>query len=131
MSLTCVIAGSRDATYDQTMAVIESCPFKDRISVVVSGKCRGADTYGEFWAFHNNVPVVDKPADWDRLGKRAGPVRNSEMAAMSDAAIIVPRPDGTYGIGSRDMLKKMIAKLGRKQSMELIWPTPSHDLLLM
>lgn len=121
--LVCVIAGSRDATYAQTMAVIESCPFKDRIRLVLSGKCRGADTYGEHWAYHNSIPVIDFPAKWTKHGNAAGPIRNSEMALVANSAIIVPRPDGTLGSGSDDMLRKMVAKLGGEKSLELIWST--------
>lgn len=127
--LACIIAGSRDATYEQTMAVIESCPFKDAITAVISGKCKGADTNGEFWAAIRNVMVLNFPADWNKHGKAAGPIRNSEMAKEADAAIIVPRPDGTYGNGSLDMMKKMIAKLGPEQAKFLIWPIPPDELL--
>ena len=128
-TLVCVIAGDRDATYDHTISVIESCPFKGKIAQAVSGKCRGADTNGEFWAYTNNISVIDKPANWNKHGKAAGPIRNAEMAELADAAIIVPRPDATYGNGSTDMMRRMIVKLGREQSLMLIWPTPSLDML--
>ncbi len=127
--LACIIAGSRDATYEQTMAVIESCPFKDAITAVISGKCKGADTNGEFWAVIRNVMVLNFPADWNKHGKAAGPIRNSEMAKEANAAIIVPRSDGTYGNGSLDMMKKMITKLGADQAKVLIWPIPPDELL--
>jgi hypothetical protein len=127
--LVCVIAGDRDATYEHTMAVIESCPFKHRIRIVVSGKCRGADTNGEFWASFNGIPVISMPANWDKHGKAAGPIRNGEMALVANSAIIVPRSDETLGNGSMDMMKKMAAKLGREKALALIWPPPSGLLL--
>lgn len=48
--------------------------------VIISGEARGADTLGEKYARENNYDIEVHSADWDNLGKRAGYVRNSEMA---------------------------------------------------
>lgn len=129
--LVCIIAGDRNADYNHSTDIIDSCPFKHRITHVVSGKATGADTNGEYWAYHNNIPVISKPADWKTHGKAAGPIRNGEMAQIADTAIIIPKPDGTYGVGSMDMMKKMTAKLGRKKAMQLIWPPPPPAIRAM
>lgn len=48
--------------------------------VVISGAARGADTLGEHFAYDYQIAVRIFPAKWDELGKRAGWVRNAEMA---------------------------------------------------
>ena len=55
--------------------------------IIVSGGCTGADTLGERYAAENNIKVEKHPANWDKYGKRAGPVRNKEMAQISDYLI--------------------------------------------
>lgn len=47
---------------------------------VVHGCQRGADTFGKEWADDRGIQTNPFPADWNRFGSRAGPIRNSEMA---------------------------------------------------
>lgn len=76
---------------------------KTKITVVLSGRCRGADTLGEEVATAHGVPVDPYPADWEKHGKSAGPIRNQEMANNADALILVW--DGKSS-GSLDMYKR-------------------------
>lgn len=46
----------------------------------ISGTARGADVLGEQFAYNYGYDVIRFPAKWDELGKRAGYVRNAEMA---------------------------------------------------
>lgn len=48
--------------------------------VIISGAARGADTLGEHFAYDYEISVHRFPAKWDELGRRAGWVRNAEMA---------------------------------------------------
>jgi hypothetical protein len=50
---------------------------------VVSGCARGADQLGERWADERGYPVKRFPADWHKHGKRAGYLRNEEMAGYA------------------------------------------------
>lgn len=55
--------------------------------VVRHGCCpRGADEMAATWCKRRGVPEERFPADWDRLGKRAGYVRNVEMAKAEPKA---------------------------------------------
>lgn len=56
---------------------------------IVSGKAKGADTIGEWFAGMNTnqIKVKGFPADWDKYGRGAGPIRNREMAKYADALI--------------------------------------------
>jgi hypothetical protein len=91
-----IIAGGRDYqlnSFDyQRLDIIHRVL---KLTEVVSGKARGADRCGEIWAARNNVPIKPFPADWDNLGKRAGFIRNQEMAAYADAVALFPGGRGT------------------------------------
>ena len=54
----------------------------------MSGTANGVDKLGEQWAKANHKKIKRFPADWS-LGKRAGYLRNVQMAEYSDACIIV------------------------------------------
>jgi hypothetical protein len=83
-----IIAGSRSITdYDFVCRVIEESCFD--VTEVVSGTARGVDQLGERWAKDNGIPVAHFPADWDKYGKSAGYVRNTDMGDYADALIAV------------------------------------------
>jgi hypothetical protein len=105
--LRTIIAGSREASWEQTLTAIEQCPWKAQISLVVSGMARGADKFGEVWAGMNNVPIKRFPADWDKHGKAAGFIRNKQMADNADALIAIW--DGASR-GTKNMIE--LAELG-------------------
>lgn len=87
-----IIAGTRDFTNAKAIeAVLRENLFragKCRATEIVAGMCRGPDLIGYWWAKKCGIPVKEFPADWDNLGKRAGPVRNIEMAQYADEAIV-------------------------------------------
>ena len=83
-----IIAGGREITDPALVEeAVRACGWT--ITEVICGAARGADTLGEAWAIAHNVPVKRMPADWDRFGKRAGYLRNQEMANCADALILI------------------------------------------
>lgn len=54
---------------------------------IVSGGARGADTLAEKYARNRGYALIVKDADWDRYGKRAGYLRNVEMAEIADMCV--------------------------------------------
>jgi hypothetical protein len=83
-----IIAGSRTITdmADVNDAVAASMFL---ITEVVCGMARGADLLGKEWAQFLNIPVKEFPADWNKHGKRAGYLRNEQMAEYADVAIVI------------------------------------------
>lgn len=84
--MRCIIAGSRSfdpASIDLIIRAVAASGWEKEITEVVSGGCRGVDVLGEAWAKARKIRVkrfkIPK-AEWDRLGKKAGPMRNAEMA---------------------------------------------------
>ena len=83
--LRIIIAGSRDFN-DYELLKREALNIlkqnnrpKDTVKII-SGTARGADTLGEQFAKEFGLEVKKFIPDWDRLGKRAGYIRNAEMA---------------------------------------------------
>jgi len=81
-----IIAGSRNINdYDLLKFVINDCPFE--ITEVVCGLANGVDKMGERWAIENKIPVKYLSPDWNRFGKKAGILRNEQMAEYAQALI--------------------------------------------
>lgn len=76
--------------------------------VVVHGHCpTGADHWADLWAqanAHRGVTLERHPADWQQLGKAAGPVRNEEMVqAGADIVLAFLTPDSR---GTKDCVRR-------------------------
>jgi YspA, cpYpsA-related SLOG family len=56
-------------------------------TIVVSGGARGVDRFAEEAAKRLGLEVRVFRADWDRLGAKAGPIRNSEIVANADRVV--------------------------------------------
>ena len=86
-----IIAGGRDFTdynllKEKTDKILQEKKVTHKI-VIISGCARGADTLGLRYASENAFDVEEYPADWNKYGKKAGYVRNVEMAENADALI--------------------------------------------
>lgn len=97
--LRVIIAGSRDfddfpKLMNSSIEILTGISKKrndlDRIRII-SGTARGADKFGEQYAKIAGYELSKFPADWDGLGKRAGYIRNAEMAKFAVE-------DDSYGV---------------------------------
>lgn len=87
-----IIAGTRDFdNYEllkQKMDKILAARVRNNEEIIiVSGTARGADKLGEKYARERGYTIKRFPADWDKNGKRAGYIRNEEMAKYADACV--------------------------------------------
>lgn len=83
-----IIAGSREGVkYSDVIDSIKESGFN--ITEIVSGTARGSDKFGEQFAEDNGIPLSRFPANWNKHGKSAGYVRNTEMAEYADALIAI------------------------------------------
>ncbi|MFS0643834.1 DUF2493 domain-containing protein [Siminovitchia sp. 179-K 8D1 HS] len=55
---------------------------------IISGTARGADQLGERFAKEKGCALKLFPADWNKNGKAAGPIRNKEMSEYADACVV-------------------------------------------
>lgn len=103
-----IVAGSREGfTYEEVDDAILASGFV--VTEVVSGGAACVDHHGELWAQLHGVPWHRMPADWNRHGRSAGPIRNSGMGEYGDALVVLIKDNSS---GSSDMLRKM-QKLGK------------------
>ncbi|RXZ78013.1 DUF2493 domain-containing protein [Paenibacillaceae bacterium] len=82
-----IVAGSRDFNdYDLVCSSLDKLlqNINDEICII-SGAARGADKLGERYALEKGYVISSHPAKWDELGKKAGYIRNVEMAEEGDA----------------------------------------------
>lgn len=107
-----LVFGSRDWT-DKT--IVEDVIWRlqnDGITGIVHGACRGADSLAGDIAYKMCMDVFEYPADWAKLGAKAGPMRNQAMLAENiDISFAVAFHDSlSTAKGSGDMLRRCHAK---------------------
>ncbi len=74
-------------------------------SVIIEGEARGVDRAARQIAKHLGLEVKPFPADWDKYGKAAGPIRNQQMLdeGKPDLVLAYPMPDS---VGTQDMIER-------------------------
>jgi hypothetical protein len=83
-----IVAGSRNITkYAIVEKAIQDSGFD--VTEIVSGGARGVDTMGETWAVKRGIKIQRFPAEWEKYGVSAGPIRNSKMAEYGEALIAI------------------------------------------
>jgi hypothetical protein len=83
-----IIAGSRNFNdYNLLKTSCDNLLTQFTNIEIVSGTARGADKLGERYAREKGYSIKEFPANWDKFGKRAGYLRNDEMAQYSDMLI--------------------------------------------
>ncbi len=91
MTVRIVVAGCRYYNnYEEAKGHIDSFIEdikKEHTIIFVSGGCQGADMLGERYAKENGFEIERYPAEWDKYGRSAGPIRNRKMAEVSDYVI--------------------------------------------
>ena len=91
-----IIAGGRDFIPNRnhlnwTVNLLKEIKAEE----VVSGCAKGADRFGEDIAKLLSLPIAKFPADWDSYGKKAGHLRNEQMARYANNVILFPGGRGT------------------------------------
>ena len=101
------VVGSRDfPRLGEVRSFVRRLPVG---TTLVSGGARGVDTVAEVAAREVGIPVEIHPADWNRHGRGAGPLRNTRIVESSD--VVVAFWDGRSP-GTADTLRK--ARLARR-----------------
>ena len=90
-----IIAGSRYTTTFTEADLARLEEIRPLVTEVVSGGAKGVDSLGEAWAKKHGIPVKRFPAQWGLHGRRAGPIRNRQMAEYADAVVLFPGGRGT------------------------------------
>ena len=86
------IFGGRDFTdYDRMLGHVQriqdALHADGRTLAIISGLANGADRTAYNLAYDMGLVRSEFPADWDKHGKRAGFLRNTQMAEFCDEAM--------------------------------------------
>lgn len=97
-----IIAGPRDY-YDQEKVFRDIHTFQGKFGIdeIIFGGASGVDTLAEEYANLYQIPFKLFPADWEKYGKAAGPIRNRKMAEYANALLAFDK--GTKG--TRNMIQ--------------------------
>lgn len=111
-----LVCGGRDFS---DAAMIDRTLSRMNIGVLIHGDARGADRLSGKWAVEHGVTVLAYPADWEKHGKRAGPIRNALMLRLGQPEVVVAFPGGK---GTRNMIEQ--ARGAGIDTIEIIAGTP-------
>lgn len=105
-----LICGGRDyADSERVSAVMDEIHGQgegSRVTLVIEGGARGADTLGKLWAFERGVPCTEVKADWARFGRAAGPLRNQAMLDMQPDLVVAFHPNLAESKGTADTVRR-------------------------
>lgn len=83
-----IVAGSRTMRdYNLLRRKLDQLLSRQTDIEIVSGTANGADKLGERYAKDRGYALKQFPADWEKHGKRAGYLRNAQMADYADALV--------------------------------------------
>lgn len=98
-----IVCGGRDwADAGTVNRVLTVAHERRNIQLLITGGAKGADSLAARWAHANAIPYLTAPANWDKHGDAAGPIRNQWMLdQVVDGVIAFPG-----GKGTADMVAK-------------------------
>jgi hypothetical protein len=77
--------------------------------VVIEGEAKGADTLARQAAEYFGIPVLAYPANWDRYGAAAGPIRNRQMLMEGcPDAVVAFHNDIQTSKGTKNMIAQAL-----------------------
>jgi hypothetical protein len=101
-----IIAGTRTFNdYELLKTKLTEFRLTHDITEIVSGGAKGADLLGERYAEEYNINLKIFPANWNKHGNAAGPIRNRQMAEYADQLIVFW--DGSSK-GTENMIDSMV-----------------------
>ena len=74
--------------------------------VIVHGAARGADTMAGVAASSLDMSVDVYPADWNKFGRSAGPIRNRQMLDTKPDLVIAFHPNIEASKGTKDCVNE-------------------------
>lgn len=85
------------------MGVLGDMNDKTPITAIIQGGASGADMLGRCFADMYKIKCITVPADWEKNGRAAGPIRNKRMLTDFKPDIVVAFPGG---VGTANMVRQ-------------------------
>jgi hypothetical protein len=83
--------------------------------LIIHGAAKGADTIAGNIANKLGFQVVSVPAEWEKYGRAAGPIRNKIMLNMEPDLVLAFHSDIENSKGTKNMVE-----IARKKGVETI-----------
>ena len=83
----------------------ENSSFNHDITLI-EGEARGADTLARIAAEKLDWTVIKVPAEWNKYGKAAGPIRNQAMLDLDPDLVVAFHSDLENSRGTKDMVER-------------------------
>lgn len=84
-----VTGGSGFADFAFVEAVLDRVNSRRRITLIIHGCGPGVDALADYWARKNDVPVEAFAGDWQKYGRAADAVRNTDMISFPPDLVVV------------------------------------------
>lgn len=91
----CVAGGRDHKLSDQELCQLSALFLALKVTEVVHGGAAGVDAEVAEMGERAGLVVTCFEADWAKYGRKAGPLRNAQMAAYADAVVLFPGGKGT------------------------------------
>lgn len=106
MIQTVLVCGGRDyKDREMLFSVLDRAHANNPIGLLIHGRAPGADSLAEGWACARGVSTCGWIAEWEKLGKSAGPIRNQKMLDEGKPQMVIAFPGGR---GTADMIGRAV-----------------------
>jgi hypothetical protein len=85
-------------------------------SKIVHGAASGADSLADRWGKRVAIEVIAMPAEWEKHGSAAGPLRNEDMLMQHKPKRVIAFPGGR---GTADMVRRAKNRRGEIDVIEI------------
>ena len=115
-----LVCGGRDFSDEKALRyAMNSVAAGAEDVVIIHGGARGADSLAGAIAEKVGVPVEVFPADWEKYGKRAGFLRNTQMLVEGKPDVVIAAPGGKG--------TAMMVDIARKAGVRVVeFGSPEH-----
>ena len=102
-----LICGDRD--YKDWMKVREYLDTLQKTAIIIHGGANGSDSIAGNLATYLKMKVMKFPAEWEKYGKAAGPIRNQQMLDEGKPCLVVYfHKDLENSKGTKDMVTRAV-----------------------
>jgi hypothetical protein len=99
-----IICGDRNYTNRDKIYIAMIGFFCDEEFLLIEGGATGADSLAKDCAIQIGIPYKEFPADWNKYGKRAGPIRNKQMLDENPELVVGFHSDIKNSKGTKHMI---------------------------
>lgn len=71
--------------------------------LIISGGAQGVDTLTERYATEHDIPIKEFKPDWEKYGRAADPIRNTDIIKESTHVLALPTKES---VGTHDSINK-------------------------